>query len=142
MKRSLRIVPCTALALLLVCSVWSNVGWPYENTDAEVQRIGQRKHGGAANVDEAHHACLAPFIGKIRFALPPLVLYTFYAQDATAISRWAQSLKIDSNVATFFNMLDTHDGVGVMGVKGILEKEDPTGSTDEGRSSGLISICF
>jgi hypothetical protein len=66
--------------------------------------------------DEAHMV--------YNFALPPLVLHTFYAQDATAISRWAQSLKIDSNVATFFNMLDTHDGVGVMGVKGILEKEE------------------
>ncbi len=58
------------------------------------------------------------------FALPPLVLHTFYAGDATAISRWAQDLKVDSNVATFFNILDTHDGIGLMGVKGILSKED------------------
>ena len=66
--------------------------------------------------DEAHMV--------YNFALPPLVLYTYYAQDATAISKWAQTLEIDSNVATFFNMLDTHDGVGVMGVKGILTKEE------------------
>ena len=66
--------------------------------------------------DEAHMV--------YNFALPPLVLYTFYAQDATAISRWAASLNIDSNAATFFNMLDTHDGVGVMGVKGILSQEE------------------
>ena len=66
--------------------------------------------------DEAHMV--------YNFALPPLVLYTFYAQDATAISKWAQSLEIDSKAATFFNMLDTHDGVGVMGVKGILTKDE------------------
>jgi len=29
-----------------------------------------------------------------------------------------------SDRATFFNMLDTHDGVGLMGVKGILSKEE------------------
>jgi sucrose phosphorylase len=66
--------------------------------------------------DEAHMV--------YNFALPPLVLYTYYAQDATAISKWAQGLEIDSKAATFFNMLDTHDGVGVMGVKGILAKEE------------------
>ena len=66
--------------------------------------------------DEAHMV--------YNFALPPLVLYTFYAQDATAISKWAQNLRGDANTATFFNILDTHDGVGVMGVKGILSKEE------------------
>ena len=65
--------------------------------------------------DEAHMV--------YNFALPPLVLHTFYTQDATAISKWAKDLKIDSRAATFFNILDTHDGVGVMGVKGILSKE-------------------
>ncbi len=58
------------------------------------------------------------------FALPPLVLYTFYAENATAISKWAQGMRNPSDTATFFNMLDTHDGVGLMGVKGILSKED------------------
>ncbi len=58
------------------------------------------------------------------FALPPLVLHTFYTGDATALSEWARNLKIDSDVATFFNMLDTHDGVGLMGVKEILSKEE------------------
>jgi sucrose phosphorylase len=57
------------------------------------------------------------------FALPPLVLYTFYAGDATAISRWAAGLELPSDRTCLFNMLDTHDGVGVQGVKGILAKE-------------------
>ncbi len=66
--------------------------------------------------DEAHMV--------YNFALPPLVLYTFYSESATAISKWAQGMKNPSGMATFFNMLDTHDGVGIMGVKGILSKEE------------------
>ncbi|MBW1836948.1 MAG: sugar phosphorylase [Deltaproteobacteria bacterium] len=70
------------------------------------------------------------------FALPPLVLHTFYTQDATAISKWAQNLKVDSNTATFFNMLDTHDGVGVMGVKGILSKTEIDFIIDSAKERG------
>jgi sucrose phosphorylase len=66
--------------------------------------------------DEAHMV--------YNFALPPLVLHTFYTGDATAISRWAHDMKNASDAATFFNMLDTHDGIGLMGVKGILKKEE------------------
>ena len=58
------------------------------------------------------------------FALPPLILYNFYRGDATALSQWAQSIRNPSDVGTFFNILDTHDGIGLMGVKGILSKED------------------
>ena len=58
------------------------------------------------------------------FALPPLVLYTFYTGDATALSTWARGLRVVSNTTTFFNILDSHDGVGLMGVKNILPKED------------------
>ena len=58
------------------------------------------------------------------FALPPLVLHTFYREDATALSRWAKDLKYISNSTTFLNMLDTHDGIGLMGVRDILPKED------------------
>lgn len=58
------------------------------------------------------------------FALPPLVLHTFYTEDTTALSGWAGNLKTDSNTTTFFNFLDSHDGIGVMAVKNILQKED------------------
>ncbi len=66
--------------------------------------------------DEAHMV--------YNFALPPLVLNTFYRQNATLLSTWARNLRVDSDVATFFNILDTHDGIGIMGAKGILSKED------------------
>lgn len=58
------------------------------------------------------------------FALPPLVLHSFYTENATILSTWAKSLKKVSNTTTFFNFLDSHDGIGLMAVKNILEKED------------------
>ena len=58
------------------------------------------------------------------FALPPLVLHTFYRQDATVLSTWVSTLKNVSDTTTFFNFLDSHDGIGVMAVKDILKKEE------------------
>ncbi len=58
------------------------------------------------------------------FALPPLVLHTFYRGDATALTRWAKDLKYISNSTTFLNILDTHDGIGLMGIKDILNEKD------------------
>ncbi|MFC1580178.1 sugar phosphorylase [Thermodesulfobacteriota bacterium] len=66
--------------------------------------------------DEAHMV--------YNFTLPPLVLYTFYREDATVLSAWARGLVEPSKTATFFNMLDTHDGVGLMGVKEILSGKE------------------
>ena len=57
------------------------------------------------------------------FALPPLVLYTFYQADATELSKWVNTLEYPSDAMTFFNILDTHDGVGLLGVKNILSEQ-------------------
>ena len=65
--------------------------------------------------DEAHMV--------YNFALPPLVLYTMYTENAEALSNWATGLAAPSEHAYFFNILDTHDGIGLMGVKGILGPE-------------------
>jgi glucosylglycerate phosphorylase len=66
--------------------------------------------------DEAHMV--------YNFALPALVLHTFYREDSSTISRWAADIKPPSEMATFFNILDTHDGIGLMGAKEILSRED------------------
>lgn len=58
------------------------------------------------------------------FALPPLVLYTFYRMDSTALTNWAMSLEKPSDTATFFNFLDSHDGIGVMAVNDILTRNE------------------
>ena len=66
--------------------------------------------------DEAHMV--------YNFALPPLVLHAFYSEDTGYLSRWAKNIEPPSDLATFFNMLDTHDGIGLMGVKEILPEEE------------------
>lgn len=58
------------------------------------------------------------------FSLPPLVLHAFHTGDAETLSRWAKSLVTFSKKTTFLNFLASHDGVGVMPVRGILEKEE------------------
>ncbi len=80
--------------------------------------------------DEAHMV--------YNFALPPLVLHTFYREDVTALSRWAHELKVVSETATFFNMLDTHDGIGLMGVKGILAQSDIDFITQRAKAHGAL----
>lgn len=58
------------------------------------------------------------------FALPPLVLHAFHAGDATVLSRWAAGLRPPSDTATFFNFLDSHDGIGLLGAEGLLTDHD------------------
>jgi glycosidase len=78
--------------------------------------------------DEAHMV--------YNFALPPLVLHTFYTGDASALSEWADGLTLEYGAATYFNMLDTHDGVGLMGVKGILSAAQIEGLVEKARQHG------
>lgn len=66
--------------------------------------------------DEAHMV--------YNFALPPLVLHAFYGEDAGRLSRWADTLAAPSDSATYLNILDTHDGIGLMGAKEILSEDE------------------
>jgi glycosidase len=56
------------------------------------------------------------------FALPPLVLYTFYKENTKYISRWADRLEKVSEYCTYFNFLASHDGIGLMPVTRVLPK--------------------
>ncbi|HUV83149.1 MAG TPA: alpha-amylase family glycosyl hydrolase [archaeon] len=58
------------------------------------------------------------------FALPPLVLHSFYTENTTILSTWAKSLIKISDSATYFNFLDSHDGIGLMAIRDILGKKD------------------
>jgi glycosidase len=58
------------------------------------------------------------------FALPPLVLHAFYTQNASYLTAWARELEPPSKETTFFNFLDSHDGVGLMAIKNILPPEE------------------
>ena len=78
--------------------------------------------------DEAHMV--------YNFALPPLTLYTFYTGDTTRLSDWATNLKPVSELTTYFNFLDSHDGVGVMAVKDILPDEEINFLIEKAREHG------
>lgn len=58
------------------------------------------------------------------FALPPLVLYTFMREDATLLSEWGKTIDYISPYSTYFNFLDSHDGIGVLPVKDILDESE------------------
>jgi len=74
------------------------------------------------------------------FALPPLVLHTFLTGDATALSRWVQTLTLPSDRVTFFNFLALHDGIGLNPVRGILSDEEINTLVEHTQvHSGLIS---
>lgn len=66
------------------------------------------------------------------FALPPLVLHTFLMGDATRLSSWAARLDPPSATTTFFNFLDSHDGIGLMGAQGLL---------DEGEIQRMVEVA-
>jgi len=72
------------------------------------------------------------------FALPPLVLYTFYRNDASTLTAWAQSLDYPSQTTTFFNILDSHDGIGLMGVRDILPKAEVDFMVQRARQHGAF----
>ena len=72
------------------------------------------------------------------FALPPLVLHAFYREDATALTQWAKNLEYPSPTTTFFNILDTHDGIGLQGAKNILPKEEINFIINKARQHGAF----
>ena len=72
------------------------------------------------------------------FALPPLVLHAFYREDATVLTQWAKNLDYPSPTTTFFNILDTHDGVGLQGAKNILPKEEINFVLDKAKQHGAF----
>ena len=72
------------------------------------------------------------------FSLPPLVLHAFWKSDASYLSKWASSLKSPSNTTTFFNFLDSHDGIGILGARGILPQEEIEGMFEEVEKRGGV----
>ena len=72
------------------------------------------------------------------FALPPLVLHAFYRGDATRLSKWAAGLAFPSPSAAFLNVLDTHDGIGLPGVRDILPAEEVAFLAETARAHGAF----
>ena len=75
------------------------------------------------------------------FALPPLVLHAFVTGSVEALSDWAAGLEPPSEMTAFFNFLDSHDGIGLMGARGILPEEEIARLCERVRSvGGFVSM--
>ncbi len=59
-----------------------------------------------------------------QFALPPLVFHTLSSGDASALTRWAQSLQPPGPRCTFFNFTASHDGIGLRPVSDLLNQTE------------------
>ncbi len=66
--------------------------------------------------DEAHMV--------YQFALPPLVLHAFVSGRASILADWMQGIAPISDTATWFNILASHDGIGMRATEGILSDAD------------------
>jgi len=71
-----------------------------------------------------------------QFALPLLILHTFYTGDASRLLEWASGVKNVSDKTAFFNVLATHDGLGVVPVKAILTDREITDTADNIKERG------
>lgn len=71
-----------------------------------------------------------------QFALPLLVLHTFYTGDASRLLEWTSRIKNVSDKTAFFNVLATHDGLEVVPVKAILTNKEITDIADSVKERG------
>jgi glycosidase len=72
------------------------------------------------------------------FALPPLVLHTFYSGNSSALTQWAAELEYPTDSTSFLNMLDTHDGVGLLGARGYLSDDQIKNMVQKARDHGAL----
>ncbi len=92
------------------------------------------------------------------FALPPLTLHTFRTGDATVLAQWAAGLRPDRweaaasdlqrssappvrSETTFFNVLASHDGIGLNPARGILREDEIMALVDRvAAHGGRVSV--
>lgn len=55
------------------------------------------------------------------FALPPLTLHAAVSEDAGPLRDWARTLPSPGEGPVFFNFLASHDGVGILPAKGLID---------------------
>jgi glucosylglycerate phosphorylase len=74
------------------------------------------------------------------FALPPLVLHTFHTASCDTLARWARTLTPISDTTTYFNFLSSHDGVGLLGARGLLTEDEIDALVERtGQHGGFVS---
>lgn len=70
------------------------------------------------------------------FALPPLVLLTFQTGDSGHLTRWAAGLEQPSDRATFFNFLDSHDGIGQLPIQDLVPADERAAIVERAQQHG------
>lgn len=74
------------------------------------------------------------------FGLPPLVVHTLHTGNCRKLSEWAATLEKPSDTCTYFNFLDSHDGIGLLGARGILTEDEISAMVHKAKEhGGLIS---
>jgi sucrose phosphorylase len=66
--------------------------------------------------DEAHMV--------YNFALPPLTVHALLTADGSYLSEWASGLQMTNPRNYFYNFTASHDGIGLMPVRGILPPDE------------------
>ena len=100
-------------------------------TETKVPHVENVRYFGDGN-DEAQMV--------YNFALPPLVLLSFLKGDCSVLAKWARSNTPTSPATTFFNFLDSHDGIGVLPIRDLVSADDLDWMTKRIRDhGGLIS---
>lgn len=73
-----------------------------------------------------------------QFPLPPLVLYSIYQGDASALTNWAKNLAPVEKDTTFFNFLASHDGIGMNPIRGIIPEEKILSMVSDLKKEGAL----
>ena len=72
------------------------------------------------------------------FALPPLTLHAFQTGDVRRLAGWARALATPSPATTFFNFLDSHDGIGLLGARGLLDEREIARMVERAEEHGSL----
>ncbi|MDD5766216.1 MAG: alpha-amylase family glycosyl hydrolase, partial [Candidatus Marinimicrobia bacterium] len=59
-----------------------------------------------------------------QFPLAGLVAHSFQCGNAVKLTRWAQTLELNPDSCTYFNLLASHDGIGIRPLLGILDETE------------------
>ena len=61
-----------------------------------------------------------------QFSLPGLVIHSFLTGNSVKLTEWAKTLTLNSDYCTYFNLLASHDGIGIRPLLGILDETEIT----------------
>jgi len=105
-------LPQTHAAIKLFRNVFDMVA-PHVKiiTETNVPHSDNISYFGESN-DEAHMV--------YNFALPPLSVHALLTGDGSYLTQWASTLQLGNPKNYFYNFTASHDGIGLMPVRGIL----------------------